>query len=179
MPGVRGLSVQSMQQNPRHWQRPFSSPRGVPHAPSLQDPHCLSCEAMKGVSVGSFSLFQERLCPVLFSGSHLFNHKTALPSIQTLNRRLHFRSRKTLGWGAGGAVSSGGRPEHFNTRTLTDCPRTSPPNRPTPCPTPRPCLPAPLHLLTPQSRTPPGLVCMGHWENSVREVGENSEPFPK
>lgn len=76
-------------------------------------------------------------------------------------------------------MSSGGRPEHFNTGTLTGFPRTSLSNRPTPHPTPLPCLLAPLHLLTPS----PGLhlvwCAWDIWENSVGEVGENSEPFPK
>lgn len=102
MPGVGGFSVQSLQQNPKHWQRHFSSPRGVLRTPSLEDPHCLSCGAMKGnlVSVWVVSACSRRdYAPVLCSGSHLFNHKTALPSIQTLNKRVHFWSRKTLGWG--------------------------------------------------------------------------------
>lgn len=48
-----------------------------------------SNEGTSGISMASFSLFQERLGPILCSWSHLFKHKIALPSIRTPNRRLH------------------------------------------------------------------------------------------
>lgn len=137
-----------------------------------------SNEGKSGVSVGSFSLFQERLRPRSVFWVSSLQPQNRLAQHSDPEQEAALQVKEDPGLGAGGAVSSGGRQEHFNTGTLTDCPRTSPPNRPTLRPTPLPCLPAPLHLLIPS----PGLhlvwCAWDIWENSVREVGENSEPFP-